>query len=57
MSWCDLDLIFDLGVVTLTFKILPGLYLVKWYGHLMLFSSISNCVLFFLLRTYECMYV
>ena len=27
MSWCDLDLTFDLAVVTLTFKILSGLYL------------------------------
>ena len=26
-SWCDLDLTFDLGVVTLTYKILSGLYL------------------------------
>ena len=25
-SWCDLDLTFDLAVVT-TYKILPGLYL------------------------------
>ena len=27
MSWCDLDLTFDLAVVTLTYKMLPGLYL------------------------------
>ena len=27
MSWCDLDLIFDLAVVTLSLKILAGLYL------------------------------
>ena len=27
MSWCDFDLTFDLAVVTLTFKILCGLYL------------------------------
>ena len=26
-SWSDLDLTFDLAVVTLTFKILSGLYL------------------------------
>ena len=26
-SWCDLDLTFDLVVVTLTYKILSGLYL------------------------------
>ena len=26
-SWCDLDLTFDLAVVTLTVKILSGLYL------------------------------
>ena len=26
MSWCNFDLIFDLAVVTLTYKILPGLY-------------------------------
>ena len=26
-SWRDLDLIFDLAVVTLTYKILSGLYL------------------------------
>ena len=26
MSWCDLDLTFDLVVVTLTDKILPRLY-------------------------------
>ena len=24
MSWCDLDLTFDLAVVTLTFKFCPG---------------------------------
>ena len=24
LSWCDLDLTFDLAVVTLTYKILPG---------------------------------
>ena len=27
MSWCDLDLTFELAVVTLTYKILSGLYL------------------------------
>ena len=27
MSWCDLDLTFDLAVVALTYKILSGLYL------------------------------
>ena len=27
MSWCDLDLTFDLAVVTLTYNILSGLYL------------------------------
>ena len=27
ISWCDLGLIFDLAVVTLTYKILSGLYL------------------------------
>ena len=27
MSWSDLDLTFDLVVVTLTYKILSGLYL------------------------------
>ena len=27
MSWCDLDLTFDLAVVTSTFKILSRLYL------------------------------
>ena len=26
MSWCDLDLTFDLAVVTFTYKILSGLY-------------------------------
>ena len=26
-SWCDLDLTFDLAIVTLTYKILSGLYL------------------------------
>ena len=26
-TWCDLDLTFDLAVVTLTYKILSGLYL------------------------------
>ena len=26
-SWCDLDLTFDLAEVTLTYKILSGLYL------------------------------
>ena len=38
-SWCDLDLTFDLDVVTLIFKILSRLYLCKvlqvdtWLGH------------------------
>ena len=27
MPWCDLDLTFDLAVVTLSLKILSGLYL------------------------------
>ena len=27
MSWCDLYLTFDLAIVTLTYKILSGLYL------------------------------
>ena len=27
MSWCDLDLTFDLAIVTLTYKTLSGLYL------------------------------
>ena len=27
MSWCDLDLTFDLAIVTLACKILSGLYL------------------------------
>ena len=27
MSWCDLDLTFDLAAVTLSLKILSGLYL------------------------------
>ena len=27
MSWCDLDLTFDLAIVTLTYKKLSGLYL------------------------------
>ena len=27
MSWCDFNLSLDLAIVTLTFKILPGLYL------------------------------
>ena len=26
-AWCDLDLTFDLAVVTLTYKLLSGLYL------------------------------
>ena len=29
MSWSDLDLTFDLAVVTLTYKMLSGLYLGK----------------------------
>ena len=41
MSWCDLDLTFDLAVVTLTCKILSGLYhgnhkvweVNTWEGH------------------------
>ena len=41
MSWCDVDLTFDLAIVTLTFKILTGLYLGNrklsevntWYGY------------------------
>ena len=28
-SWCDLDLTFDLAILTLMFKILSGLYLRK----------------------------
>ena len=40
-SWCDLDLTFDLSVVTLIYKILFGLYLRNckvyevdtWLGH------------------------
>ena len=40
-SWCDLDLTFNLAVVTLTYKILSGLYLGNrkvyefdtWEGH------------------------
>ena len=40
-SWSDLDLTFDLAVVTLTYKILSGLYLINrtvqevdtWLGH------------------------
>ena len=39
--WCDLDLTFDLALVTLTYKILSGLYLGNcrlqevdtWQGH------------------------
>ena len=27
MTWCDLDLIFDLAVVTLRFNVLSGLFL------------------------------
>ena len=27
MSWCDLDLTFDLVMVTMSFKILSGLFL------------------------------
>ena len=27
LSWCDLDLTFDFAIVTLTYKILSGLYL------------------------------
>ena len=41
MSWSDLDSAFDLDVVTLTYKILSGLYprnykmweVDTWYGH------------------------
>ena len=29
MSWCGLDLTFDLAVVTLIYKILSGLYLIN----------------------------
>ena len=40
-SWSDLDLTFDLAIVTLTYKILSGVYLGNckvydvdtWYGH------------------------
>ena len=35
MSWSDLDLTFDLAIVTLTYKILSGLYL----GN----SKVQNC--------------
>ena len=27
MSWCDIDLTFDLVIVTMSFKILSGLFL------------------------------
>ena len=41
MSWCDLDLTFDLAIVTLIYKVLSGLYLRNrklqevdtWKGH------------------------
>ena len=41
MSWCDLDLTFDLAIVTLTYEIWSGLYhgnlkvqeVDTWYGH------------------------
>ena len=33
-TWCDFDLTFDLAIVTLTFKILSGLYL----GHCKVFD-------------------
>ena len=42
-SWCDLDLTFDLAVVTLTYKILFRLYLRNLY--LYLSTGISNTIL------------
>ena len=29
-SWCEIDWTFDFAVVTLTYKIMSGLYLVNW---------------------------
>ena len=41
MSWCDLDFTFDLAVVTLTYKILSGLYL----GNFLLYFFINAVIL------------
>ena len=38
MSWCDLDLTFDLAVVILTYKILSGLYLGNHKGRKLILS-------------------
>ena len=43
-SWSDLDLTFDLGIVTLTYKILSGLYL----GNRRNFSLLINAVILLL---------
>ena len=50
-SWCDLDLTFDLAVVTLTYKILSGLYLRHckvwevntWQGHWLVGVGVHWC--------------
>ena len=50
MSWCDLDLTLDFAVVTLTYKILSGLYLGycnvwevdTWKGHWLQLSLMTK---------------
>ena len=50
MSWCDLNLTFDLTVVTLTYKILSGLYLGNhkvqevdtWWGHCLVVVGVQH---------------
>ena len=53
MSWCDLDLTFDLAVVTLTYKIFypwcldgrGGIGVGVWVGRRMAGKSLSNLYL------------
>ena len=41
-SWCDLDLIFDLAVVTVSLKILSGLYLGNRVGSFLVGALIGG---------------
>ena len=43
MSWCDLDLTFDLAVVTMIYKIFSGLYLGNCVGSRKLVVGSSRC--------------
>ena len=48
MSWCDLDLIFDLLIVIMSFKILSGLFLgiLDWIAAIDYYMHFYMIVLF-----------